>query len=105
MTLLAMNRELALFARWYDVHRPHRSLDGATPAEVRDDAAPVHKRFGYETRARHPLRGKITERRGIATVQRVAKLELIVSNVEGREQRTPERRVSAPTIPAAVMPS
>ena len=84
MTLPAMNRELALFARWYNVHRPHRALDGATPAEVRDDRAPVHRLFGYETRARHPLGGKISTRRGIAKVRRVTRLKLVVGYVENR---------------------
>ncbi len=85
MTLLAMNRELAFFARWYNVHRPHQSLDGAPPAEVRDGCKPAHKVFGYETRAMHPLYGRITKRRGIERVERMTKLELIVSNVEGRQ--------------------
>ena len=85
MTLTAMNRELAIFARWYNVHRPHRGLGGSTPAEVRDGRKPARGRLSYETRPQYPLRGKITERRGIAKVQRVAKLELVVGNVEGRE--------------------
>jgi transposase InsO family protein len=30
----AVLRELALFADWYNEHRPHSGLDGMTPAEV-----------------------------------------------------------------------
>ena len=40
--------------------------------------------LSYETRPQYPLRGKLTARRGIARVQRVAKLELVVDCVEGR---------------------
>jgi hypothetical protein len=40
--------------------------------------------LGYETRALHPLRGKVSQRRQIESVERVAGLELVVSYVEGR---------------------
>ncbi|MEX0718725.1 MAG: integrase core domain-containing protein [Planctomycetaceae bacterium] len=30
----AFRRELALLVRWYNEHRPHTALDGATPHEV-----------------------------------------------------------------------
>ena len=83
-TLPEMNRELSLFARWYNVHRPHRGLDGATPAEVRDERTPAQRILSYETRPAHPLRSKLTERRRIERVQRVAGLELVVGHVEGR---------------------
>jgi len=29
-----MRREAASYAAWYNVHRPHQSLDGLTPFEV-----------------------------------------------------------------------
>ena len=80
-----MNRELALFARWYNVHRPHRALDGATPAEVRDGRRPAHKALGYETRPRHPPRGKVAQRRGVEHVERAVGLKLVVDYVEGRK--------------------
>ena len=81
----AMNRELALFCRWYNVHRPHRALRGASPAEIRDERMPAHRVLGYETRPRHPLRGKLAQRRRIQKVESVGKLELVVSHLEGRK--------------------
>ena len=32
-TATEIREEMALFATWYNQHRPHRALDGRTPAE------------------------------------------------------------------------
>jgi transposase InsO family protein len=34
----AMQRELSLYKRWFERHRPHQGLDGRTPLEVADGA-------------------------------------------------------------------
>jgi len=47
--------ELAATVRWYNEHRPHRALRGATPAEVRDGRIPANKKPRLEPRARYPL--------------------------------------------------
>jgi transposase InsO family protein len=85
LTIKGINHELALFCRWYNVHRPHRALLGATPAEVRDARLPAHRRNSYEPRPRHPLESKLSARRRIGRVTRVERLELIVTQVEGRK--------------------
>ena len=38
VTLDAMQRELSLYKRWFERHRPHQGLDGRTPLEVADGA-------------------------------------------------------------------
>jgi transposase InsO family protein len=47
--------ELAATVRWYNEHRPHRALHGATPAEVCDGRIPANEKPGLETRTRYPL--------------------------------------------------
>lgn len=79
-----MQRELDLFCRWYNVHRPHRGLHGGTPAEARDGAQPAHRLRGFETRPGYPLDGKMRERRRIKTMMRVEGIELVVDHLEGQ---------------------
>jgi len=57
-----MRGELAATVHWYNEHRPHRALRGATPAEVRDGRMPANEKPRLEPRARHPLaRGSAKE--------------------------------------------
>jgi len=84
LTARTMHRELSLLCRWYNAHRPHRAHGGATPAEMRDGRLPAQHVLGVETRPGHPLRGKLTERRGIQKVERAERLELVVGHLEGR---------------------
>jgi transposase InsO family protein len=50
----AILRELALFADWYNEHRPHSELDGRTPAEVCRGVEPASQFPRVETRGRWP---------------------------------------------------
>ena len=50
----AVLRELALFADWYNEHRPHSALFGQTPAEVYRGMIPASQRPRFEPRARWP---------------------------------------------------
>jgi transposase InsO family protein len=50
----AIFRELALFADWYNEHRPHSELDGRTPAEVYRGAEPASQLPRFEPRMRWP---------------------------------------------------
>jgi hypothetical protein len=47
-------RELALFADWYNDHRPHSALAGRTPAEVYRGVEPACQLPRFEPRARWP---------------------------------------------------
>ncbi len=50
----AIHRELALFADWYNEHRPHSVLFGQTPAEVHRGVEPASQLARFEPRARLP---------------------------------------------------
>ncbi len=50
----AILRELALFADWYNEHRPHSALFGQTPAEVYRGVVPASQLPRLEPRARWP---------------------------------------------------
>jgi hypothetical protein len=50
----AILRELALFADWYNEHRPHSGLDGRTPAEVYRGVEPTSQLPRFEPRAKWP---------------------------------------------------
>jgi putative transposase len=82
LTLSRMRRDVAAFALWYNAHRPHRALGGATPAEIRDGRVPTRDATSWEVRPRYPLRdGRATKRRRRAG----GALRLVVTNVEGRK--------------------
>jgi hypothetical protein len=58
---------LSLFQRWYNEERPHQSLLGATPDEIRFAAMPAIDKPGFEPRARYPARRgaiRLTKKRG-----------------------------------------
>jgi transposase InsO family protein len=40
----SFDRELALYREWYNGHRPHRGLEGATPDEIHDGVTPASQR-------------------------------------------------------------
>jgi putative transposase len=46
--------ELALFADWYNEHRPHSALDAQTPAEAYRGVVPACQLLRFEPRARWP---------------------------------------------------
>jgi transposase InsO family protein len=46
-----LRRELALYAHWYDRHRPHQGLGGRTPDEVYFGRVPANERPHHEPRA------------------------------------------------------
>jgi hypothetical protein len=79
--LCAMQHEVRAYAFWYNQYRPHTSLGGRTPAEVRDGLVAACDRPAVEPRARYPLaRGQPTR-----MARRVrGKLELVVEHVDGR---------------------
>ncbi len=47
-------RELSLFGKWYNEHRPHMSLGGSTPNEVYYDRTQANQRPRYEPREGWP---------------------------------------------------
>jgi putative transposase len=84
LSLPRIEAEIAAYVSWYNEHRPHASLGGATPTEVRHGCLPACGLPRIETRARMPLARGDPE--GAAPLRRRARaeLELVVSHVEGR---------------------
>ncbi len=75
--LVEMQSELDVYAAWYNEHRPHRALGGATPAERRAESVADVVRL--EARARVPIRGDPE------LTKRASSLDLSVDGYEGRK--------------------
>jgi putative transposase len=54
LRLDSMRSAVGLAASWYNEHRPHEALGGATPAEVYDRLIPANQVARLEPRARYP---------------------------------------------------
>jgi hypothetical protein len=75
----AMCRDVQFFVEWYNVHRPHSSLDGATPNEAYFQTAAARDGPRFECRAKWPLGEGVTLR-----AEQGAAVKLAVSFLEGR---------------------
>lgn len=78
LAIAAMKGEIRTFVGWYEDHRPHAALRGATPSEIRDRRKPACKRPRFEPRSRMPQGRTIRGKRG-------AVLELHVEKLEARQ--------------------
>ena len=79
-----MRSELALWATWYNEHRPHQGIGGRTPLEVHHSTRAANEEPRYEPRAKWPRESvcarpvvKIKGERGV-------RLQLVVSRIENR---------------------
>ncbi len=82
----AMRDAIAAIVLWYNHHRPHQALRGATPDEVWQVASPARDGPRFERRARYPATGKLGARVPAAILaERGVKLELVVGHVDGRQ--------------------
>lgn len=72
----SMHRELALYAVWYNEHRPSQALGGCTSREVFEGLMPATARQRIEPRSGWPANGG---------ADRVTGLRLVVGYLEGRE--------------------
>ncbi len=81
----ALRKELTLYVDWYNVHRPHDTLDGATPDEVYYRRKPACRKPRYEPRGSwprgSPCAGPQVDIRG----RRGARLELEITYLAGRK--------------------
>ena len=71
-----LRRELALYAVWYNEHRPSQALGGYTPREVYETLVPASGRLRIESRPGWPANDG---------TDRVKGLRLVVGFLEGRE--------------------
>jgi hypothetical protein len=75
-----MVRELDSYVTWYNEHRPHMGLAGATPDEIYRAVQPARDGPRFETRRKFPTRSrKLRARKGTC-------LELVVTNLNGKAQ-------------------
>ncbi len=86
LSLSGMNRVVWQYVCWYNRHRPHRSLGGATPNEVYNGLRPARDGPSYEPRRRYPL-GKAPLHGAPRAVrgQRGTHLRLVVNHHEGQQ--------------------
>ena len=82
--LAAFRQELALYFSWYDGHRPHSWLRGATPDEVYFHRRPACRTPRFEPRPRWPRRSPCTMPQTLVRGQPGVRLELEVRHHAGR---------------------
>jgi transposase InsO family protein len=78
-----MRTEVARYVGWYQEHRPHSSLRGATPGEVRRGERPAIRKPRLEPRARYPVEGTTAAPQTRVRGKPGCKLELVVSHLDG----------------------
>jgi hypothetical protein len=76
--------ELLRYVTWYDEYRPHQSLAGCTPNEIDDGTRSARDASRFETRT-EPRNGKNHAVVEMVQVERVTKLRLAVSQLDGRQ--------------------
>ena len=75
---------IARYFDWYNAHRPHRSLGGATPLEVYRGAQPANESGRVEPRSRYPANSICAKPQSAARAgKRPRNLELVVSGLHG----------------------
>ena len=77
LSLAPFQNELLRYVTWFNEHRPHQSLAGRTPNEIYDGTRLARDASRFETRT-EPRKGKNH------AVERVTKLRLVVSQLDGR---------------------
>jgi len=79
-----VERELSLFADWYNGQRPHAGLAGATPDEIHFGRPPAHHRPRFEPRARWPRSSRCARPQAPVRGRPGVRLALDVRYLEGR---------------------
>jgi len=82
--LAAFEQELALYFSWYNAHRPHSWLRGATPEEIYHRRRRAIRAPRFEPRHRWPRRSPCASPRTLIRGQPGAKIELEVRYHTGR---------------------
>jgi len=82
--LVAFEQGLKLYCSWYNGHRPHTRLRGATPDEVYYDRRPAVRAPRFEPRPRWPRRSPCASPRTLIRGQPGVQLNLAVRYLDGR---------------------
>ena len=80
----SVGRELSLFADWYNGHRPHAGLAGATPDEIHFGQLPAHRRPRFEPRPRWPRDAACAQPQAPVRGRPGVQLALEIRYLEGR---------------------
>jgi hypothetical protein len=83
--LAAMRLETASYVNWYNEHRPHQALQGATPIEVYSTQRPANRKARLEPRARYPSSGPCAAPQAPVSGKPGCKLKLVVRHVDGQK--------------------
>jgi len=83
LSLVPFQDELLRYVTWYNEYRLHQSLTGYTPNEICDATRSARDAYRLETRTepRNDKNHAVVER---LQVERVTKLRLVVSQLDGR---------------------
>jgi len=79
----AFRRAVLSFTDWYNAHRPHTTLGGATPDEVYHALPPAHQQPRYEPRERWPRSSPCARPHAPVRGDPGVKVELRVEFLEG----------------------
>jgi transposase InsO family protein len=82
--LANFRQELAHYCSWYNAHRPHGWLDGATPDEVYFHRRPACRAPRFEPRSRWPRRSRCASPRTLVRGQPGVRIELDIHHHAGR---------------------
>ncbi len=55
MHITHMRQEIVCYIDWYNRHRPHQGLEGATPLEIYESSIPANRKARYEPRKHWPV--------------------------------------------------
>jgi len=80
----ALRRELALYVDWYNGHRPHDTLDSATPDEIYFGRRQASRKPRFEPRRSWPRGSPCAGPQAVVRGRRGNRLELDVSYLVGR---------------------
>ena len=83
LSLAPFQDELLRYVSWYNEYRTHQSLAGCTPNEICDGTRSARDASRFETRT-EPRNGKNHAAVEQLQVERVTKLRLVVSQLDGR---------------------
>jgi transposase InsO family protein len=78
-------REVSLFVAWYNQHRPHSSLQAATPDEIYFDCSPQSRAPRFEPRRRWPRGAPCAGPPAPVRGRRGQRLTLVVTHLGGRK--------------------
>ncbi|MEX0642068.1 MAG: hypothetical protein WD468_05175 [Pirellulales bacterium] len=80
----AFHREVALLVRWYNEHRPHMALAGATPHEIHHRLTPANRRPRIGPRPNWPRPSPCAAPQTLIAGQPGDRCELEIEFVAGR---------------------